>query len=96
MRRWLTVLIALVVLGVAAMVWFAPRLDRSVEPPIRVGILHSETGPMAVSEKSMIEAEFLAIKEINAAGGLLGRTTREGVIADGRSDWPTFAREAGV
>ncbi len=94
MRRWLTVLIALVVLGVAAMVWFAPRLIGRIEPPIRVGILHSETGSTSVSEKSMIEAELLAIKEINAVGGLLGGRLVEGVVADGRSDWPTFAREA--
>ena len=64
-----------------------------VAPPIRVGILHSETGPMAISEESMIDAEVMALKEINQSGGLLGRQV-EWVIADGRSDWPTFAREA--
>lgn len=62
--------------------------------PIVVGILHSQTGPMAVSERSMIDAEVLALEQINAAGGLLGRPVRW-VIADGASDWPTFAREAG-
>jgi len=61
--------------------------------PIVVGILHSQTGPMAVSERSMIDAEVLALEEINASGGLLGRPVRW-VIADGASDWPTFAREA--
>ena len=61
--------------------------------PIVVGILHSETGPMAVSERSMIDAEVLALEQINDAGGLLGRPVRW-VIADGASDWPTFAREA--
>ncbi len=102
MRRWLTVLITLAVL-VAATMWLAtgllgwidaPRLLGRIKPPIRVGILHSETGSTSVSEKSMIEAELLAIKEINAAGGLLGGRLVEGVVADGRSDWPTFAREA--
>jgi urea transport system substrate-binding protein len=61
--------------------------------PIIVGILHSETGPMAVSEQSMIDAEVLALEEINRSGGLLGRPVRW-VIADGGSDWPTFARQA--
>ena len=37
-----------------------------------VGILHSETGPMAVSERSMIDAEVLALEEINRSGGLGG------------------------
>ena len=41
----------------------------------------------------MIDAEVMALAEINQAGGLLGRQV-EWVIADGRSDWPTFAREA--
>ena len=65
-------------------------VDRS---PIVVGILHSRTGPMAVSENAMIDAEVLALEEINRSGGLLGRPVRW-VIADGASDWPTFAREA--
>lgn len=62
--------------------------------PIRVGILHSLTGPMAISETAMVEAEKLAIEEINNSGGLLGRPI-EYIVADGKSDWPTFAREAG-
>ena len=49
---------------------------------------------MEISEKSMIEAEMLALEEINAQGGLLGGRQVEWVIADGRSDFPTFAREA--
>ena len=48
---------------------------------------------MKISEKSMIDAEIMALKEINQSGGLLGRQV-EWVVADGRSDWPTFAREA--
>jgi urea transport system substrate-binding protein len=88
--RWS--LIGLGFCGLVAAWYFADRLlvDRQ---PIVVGILHSETGPMAVSERSMIDAEVLALEQINAAGGLLGRPVRW-VIADGGSDWPTFAREA--
>jgi urea transport system substrate-binding protein len=79
--------------SLAALAW--PFLDRFLADrrPIVVGILHSQTGPMAVSERAMIEAEVLALEEINRAGGLLGRPVRW-VIADGASDWPTFARQA--
>ena len=61
--------------------------------PIKVGILHSRTGTMALSEEPVVEATLLAIEEINARGGLLGRPIVP-VIADGKSDSPTFAREA--
>ncbi|MFM8292702.1 MAG: urea ABC transporter substrate-binding protein [Planctomycetia bacterium] len=90
LRRWLG-LAALS--GAVAASWFT--LDRLLvdRRPIVVGILHSQTGPMAVSERSMIDAEVLALEEINAAGGLLGRPVRW-VVADGASDWPTFARQA--
>jgi urea transport system substrate-binding protein len=95
MRRWLAALMVLllVILGASA-IWLGPRLVSRVVPPIRVGILHSETGPMAISELSMIDAEVLALEEINSGGGLLGGRRVEWVKADGRSDWPTFAREA--
>lgn len=51
---------------------------------VRIGILHALTGPMAISEKPMVEAEQLAIEEINAAGGVLGHQI-EAVIADTQS-----------
>ncbi|MFI5457652.1 MAG: transporter substrate-binding protein [Isosphaerales bacterium] len=54
---------------------------------------HSQTGGTEISEQSMIDAEVLALEEINANGGLHGRRV-EWVKADVRSDWPTFAREA--
>ncbi len=86
---------ALVLLLIAGgiVIWAAADRLLTDRRPIVVGILHSETGPMAVSERSMIDAEVLALEQINAAGGLLGRPVRW-VIADGASDWPTFAREA--
>lgn len=62
-------------------------------PPIRVGILHSMTGTMAISEAAVVNAETMAIDEINAAGGILGRRV-EAVVMDGKSDGATFAREA--
>ncbi len=79
--------------GLLVMAGVAGRSYLSRGKPIRVGILHSLTGPMAISENAMVEAERLAIDEINKSGGLLGRSI-EYVVADGKSDWPTFAREA--
>lgn len=62
-------------------------------PPIKVGILHSLTGTMAVSEKPVVEATLAAIEEINLRGGVLGRKIVP-IVVDGASDWPTFARGA--
>jgi len=61
--------------------------------PIKVGILHSLSGTMAISEKSVADATLMAIEEINEKGGLLGRKIKP-VLFDGKSDWPTFAKEA--
>jgi urea transport system substrate-binding protein len=60
---------------------------------IKVGILHSLSGTMAISETSVKDAELLAIEEINAQGGLLGKKL-EPIVEDGASDWPTFAEKA--
>ncbi|HYN94654.1 MAG TPA: urea ABC transporter substrate-binding protein [Pilimelia sp.] len=60
---------------------------------IKVGILHSLSGTMAISEVTVRDAELLAIKEINAKGGVLGKQI-EPVVEDGASDWPTFAEKA--
>lgn len=60
---------------------------------IKVGILHSLSGTMAISETTVVDAEELAIAEINAAGGVLGKQL-EVVKEDGASDWPTFAEKA--
>lgn len=61
---------------------------------IKVGILHSLSGTMAISEKSVVDAEQMAIDEINQAGGVLGKQI-EAIVEDGASDWPTFAEKAG-
>ena len=59
---------------------------------VRLGLLHALTGPMAISEKTMVEAELLAIEEINAAGGVLGKRI-EPVVADTASDAAATARQ---
>ena len=60
---------------------------------VKVGILHSATGTMAISETGSIQAEKLAIEQINAQGGVLGRKI-EYIQEDGASDWPTFAEKS--
>ncbi|MFT4035262.1 MAG: urea ABC transporter substrate-binding protein [Patulibacter sp.] len=60
---------------------------------IKVGILHSLSGTMSISEVAVKNAELMAIDEINAAGGVLGKQL-EPVTEDGASDWPTFAEKA--
>ena len=58
-----------------------------------VGQLHSATGTMAISETGSIQAEQLAIDQINAMGGILGRKIKV-IKEDGASDWPTFAEKS--
>lgn len=58
-----------------------------------VGQLHSITGTMAISETGSVQAERLAIKQINDMGGILGRKI-EIIQEDGASDWPTFAEKS--
>ena len=60
---------------------------------VKVGILHSVTGTMAISETGSVQAEKLAIAQINEMGGVLGRKI-EVIQEDGASDWPTFAEKA--
>lgn len=60
---------------------------------VKVGLLHSLTGSMAISEKSVRDAEVLAIKEINAVGGVNGKQI-EYVEEDGASEPSTFATKA--
>jgi urea transport system substrate-binding protein len=60
---------------------------------IKVGLLHSQSGTMAISEQTVIDSEQLAIEQINADGGVLGKQI-EAIVEDGASDWPTFAEKA--
>ena len=71
----------------------SPGASATAGNTIKVGILHSLSGTMAISEKSVVDAENLAIEEINKAGGVLGKQI-EAITEDGASDWPTFAEKA--
>ncbi len=59
---------------------------------VPVGVLHSLTGTMSISEVSVRDATLLAIEEINKAGGVLGKQIKP-IVEDGASDWPTFAEK---
>jgi urea transport system substrate-binding protein len=61
---------------------------------VKVGVLHSLTGMMALSEAPVLDATLMAIDEVNENGGVLSRRV-EPLVADGESDESTFAREAG-
>jgi urea transport system substrate-binding protein len=60
---------------------------------IKVGVLHSLTGTMAISEVSLRDVVMMAVDEINAEGGVLGKQI-EPVIVDPASDWDLFADKA--
>jgi urea transport system substrate-binding protein len=70
----------------------ATTVDTS-ESTIKVGVLHSLSGTMAISETAVRDATLMAIEEINNAGGVLGKQL-EPIVEDGASDWPTFAEKA--
>lgn len=59
---------------------------------IKVGVLNSLSGTMAISEVAVKNASLLAINEINKSGGVLGKQLVP-VVQDGASDWPTFAEK---
>src|SRR5688572_25861955 len=61
--------------------------------PIKVGVLHSLSGTMAISETSLKDVALMAFEEINAKGGVAGRKVAP-VVVDPASNWPLFAEKA--
>ncbi len=92
MKKILIPLIIVVISAIAGW-WFCDSGLSTDREPIKVGILHSLTGTMSISEKSVVDSTLMAIEEINLKGGLLGKRI-DALVVDGRSDWPTFAEEA--
>jgi len=93
-------LFALPALALSPATWAGPptpQVDSTglavTDTEVTVGQLHSATGTMAISETGSIQAERLAIDQINAKGGVLGRKIKV-IQEDGASDWPTFAEKA--
>ena len=60
---------------------------------VKVGVLHSLSGTMAISETSLRDVLLFTFDEINAKGGVLGKKI-EPVVVDGASNWPLFAEKA--
>ncbi len=62
-------------------------------PPIKIGVLHSLSGTMAISEVSLRDVVLMAVEEINKAGGVMGRQI-EAKVVDPASNWDLFAEKA--
>ena len=60
---------------------------------VKIGVLHSLSGTMAISETSLKDVVLMAVEEINAAGGVMGKQI-EPVVVDPASDWDLFAEKA--
>ena len=69
-----------------------PTSDQAADT-VKIGILHSLSGTMAISETSLRDVVLMAAEEINAKGGVLGKQI-EPVVVDPASDWPLFAEKA--
>ncbi|TDT37027.1 amino acid/amide ABC transporter substrate-binding protein (HAAT family) [Halospina denitrificans] len=80
-------------LAAASLALGATGLQAQEEDPIKVGILHSLSGTMAISESTLKDTVMMLIEEQNEKGGLLGREI-EPVVVDPASDWPLFAEKA--
>lgn len=70
-----------------------PAVKAAPLPNLRIGVLHSLSGTMALSERAVVDATLLAVEELNARGGVLGRQV-EPIVIDGKSDASTFEHEA--
>jgi urea transport system substrate-binding protein len=85
-------------LKMSAAIAGAATLPASIEAfgakdPIKVGVLHSLSGTMAISETALKNTALMTFEEINAKGGVLGRPL-EPVVVDPASNWPLFAEKA--
>ncbi|CAH2599229.1 Urea ABC transporter, urea binding protein [Rhodovastum atsumiense] len=95
-RRWLRGA-GLAAAALAAVLGLAPATASTAlaqgAAPIKVGILHSLSGTMAISETTLKDVMLMLIEQQNKKGGLLGRKI-EAVVVDPASNWPLFAEKA--
>ena len=84
---------ALVVAAIAAAALVPFNASAQDGETIKVGVLHSLSGTMAISETTLKDTVLMLIEEQNAAGGLLGKQL-EAVVVDPASNWPLFAEKA--
>ncbi|MGR2769375.1 urea ABC transporter substrate-binding protein [Photobacterium ganghwense] len=79
-------------IGAVASLFFSSQL-LAAEETIKVGVLHSLSGTMAISETTLKDTILMLVDEQNAKGGLLGKKL-EAVVVDPASNWPLFAEKA--
>ena len=79
--------------AVAAAVSLSFGLHAAESGTIKIGVLHSLSGTMAISETTLKDTMLMLIDEQNKKGGVLGKKL-EAVVVDPKSDWPTFAQMA--
>jgi len=95
-RRRTRALVNAIVYACLVVTVIASAASRAAEPeppPIRIGVLHSLSGTMAISETTLKDTLLMLVEAQNARGGLLGRRL-EAVVVDPASDWPLFAEQA--
>ncbi|MEZ0275411.1 MAG: transporter substrate-binding protein, partial [Roseimicrobium sp.] len=85
-RRFFNSMMAAALVGSVA-------LPAQAADTVKVGVLHSLSGTMAISETSLRDVLLFTFDEINAKGGVMGKKI-EPVVVDGASNWPLFAEKA--
>ena len=88
-RRFILRAAGALVGGAVALSAFAAQ----AEDTIKIGILHSLSGTMAISETTLKDVMLMLIDEQNKKGGVLGKKL-EAVVVDPASNWPLFAEKA--
>src|SRR5262247_497203 len=88
-----TILRTAMAASVAALASLPLSVGASAQNTIKVGILHSLSGTMAISETTLKDTMLMLIEEQNKKGGVLGRKL-EAVVVDPASNWPLFAEKA--
>ena len=81
---------SLALAGSAMLMWVSAAYG--AEGTIKIGVLHSLSGTMAISETTLKDAMLMLIDEQNKKGGILGKKL-EAVVVDPASDWPLVRRE---
>jgi len=79
--------------GLAAGVGMPSIITAQGKEPVKIGVLHSLSGTMAISEVSLRDVVLMAVDEINAKGGVMGRKIQP-VVVDPASNWDLFAEKA--
>jgi len=91
-RPWIMSVVAMCV-ALVAITACEKKEAAAPSDTIKIGVLHSLSGTMAISETVLKDVTLMAIDEVNAKGGVLGKKL-EAVVVDPASNWPLFAEKA--